>query len=289
VNFTAYKEAYYTFLQNLPQGGRMKLALRFLPCLLGSAILGCGGTKMTTPIGNPPALNGSYSFIAGSQNSGTNIFTFGGPIQTDSSGHVTANFGVTSVAPTNTCFPAGSAGSFSGTLSPQGQLSLSSVAINGQTISVTANISTDGNNFFTGISSYSINGGCLAGDHGSLFVSRLLTGPFTGSFLTTGGLVGVTVNFGQPGMPAADTSFPLTGSATFSNTAGCGGFTTGTLTSGTQPGLNAAFTLASNPTGSTISFNGGILDGSGMQFVGGFTVTGGPCDGSKGQVTLKRS
>jgi hypothetical protein len=270
----------------------MKFALRFLPYVCAALILGCGGSSSTTTMTNLPAnvpvLNGSYSFIALSRNAGTNIFTFGGPIQTDASGHVTANFGVTSVAPTNTCFPAGSAGSFTGMLSPQGQLALTSVVINGQTISMTATVSTDGNNFFTGTSSYTIAGGCLAGDNGTLFISRLLTGPFTGSFLTTGGLVGVTVTFGQPGLPNADTSFPLTGSATFSNTAGCGGFTTGTLTSGAQPGLEVAFTLASNPAGSTISFNGGILDGSGLQFMGGFVITGGPCDGNKGQVTLKK-
>ncbi|HLK07143.1 MAG TPA: hypothetical protein VKV30_04365 [Candidatus Angelobacter sp.] len=268
----------------------MKLVARFLACLLISAMLGCGSGSVTktNPSGNTPTINGSYSFIALSRNAGTNIFTLGGPIQTDAGGHVTANFGVTSVAPTNTCFPAGSAGSFTGTLSPQGQLALTGVAINGQTISLTATVSTDGNNFLGGNTSYTIAGGCLAGDSGTLFISRLLTGQFTGSFLTTGGLVGVTVNFGQPGLPNADTSFPLTGTATFSNTTGCGGFTTGTLTSGTQPGLAAAFTLASNPAGSTISFNGGILDGSGLQFIGGFAITGGPCDGNKGQVTLKR-
>jgi hypothetical protein len=141
----------------------MKLALRFLTCLSVSAMLGCGGGSITkTNPGNTPTINGSYSFIALSKNAGTNIFTFGGPIQTDASGHVTANFGVTSVASaasTNTCFPAGSAGSFTGTLSPQGQLALSSVAINGQTISVTATVSTDGNNFFKGTSSYTIAGG----------------------------------------------------------------------------------------------------------------------------------
>lgn len=266
----------------------MKLVARFLSYLLVSAILGCGSTTMTNPPGNTPTLNGSYSFIALSRNAGTNIFTFGGPIQTDASGHVTANFGVTSVAPTNTCFPAGSAGSFTGTLSPQGQLALTSVAINGQTISMTATVSTDGNNFLGGNTSYTIAGGCLAGDSGSLFVSRLLTGPFTGSFLTTSGLVGVTVNFGQPGLPNADTSFPLTGSATFSNTAGCGGFTTATLTNGTQPGLQVSFALASSLAGNTISFNGTTIDGTGLQFVGGFAITGGPCDGNKGQVTLKK-
>lgn len=270
----------------------MKLAQRFLFCLLGALILGCGGSS-TTPVTNhtvnTPVLNGSYSFIALSHNAGTNIFTLGGPIQTDANGHVTANFGVTSVAPTNTCFPAGSTGSFSGTLSPQGQLALSSVVINGQTISMTGTISTDGNNFFSGRPSYTITGGCLAGDSGSLFVSRLLTGQFTGSFLTTGGLVGITVTFGQPGLPRADTSFPLTGIATFSNTAGCGGFTTATLTNGTQPGFNASFDLVTNLAGNTISFNGGTLDGTGLQFVGGFAITGGPCDGNKGQVTLKKA
>ena len=95
----------------------MKLGLRFFPCLFISVILGCGGT-MSNPSGNTPAVNGSYSFIALSKNAGTNIFTLGGPIQTDTSGHVTANFGVTSVGSTNTCFPAGSAGSFTGTPKP---------------------------------------------------------------------------------------------------------------------------------------------------------------------------
>jgi hypothetical protein len=151
----------------------------------------------------------------------------------------------------------GSAGSFTGTLSPQGQLSLTGVSINGQTISVTGTISTDGNNSFIGRPNYTVTAGCLGGDNGSLFVSNLLTGPFTGSFLATGGLIGVTVTFGPPGLPNADTSFPLTGTATFTNTAGCGGFTTGTLTSGAEPGLQAAFTVATNLAGNTISFTGG--------------------------------
>jgi hypothetical protein len=272
----------------------MKLVARFLTCLSVAAIFGCGGGSVTktNSSGNTPTINGSYSFIALSRNAGTNIFTFGGPIQTDASGHVTANFGVTSVASgasTNTCFPAGSAGSFTGTLSPQGQLALSSVAINGQTISVTATVSTDGNNFFTGTDSYTITGGCLAGDSGTMFISRLLTGPFTGSFLATGGLVGVAVNFGQPGLPAPDTSLPLTGTATFSNTAGCGGFTTATMTNGTQPGFNVAFSLVTNLAGNTISFNGGTLDATGLQFVGSFAITGGPCNGNTGQVTLKKA
>jgi hypothetical protein len=271
----------------------MKLVARVLCFLLGSVIIGCGSgsssSTMTNSPQNVPVLNGSYSFIALSKNAGTNIFTFGGPIQTDSSGHVTANFGVTSVGSTNTCFPAGSAGSFTGTLSPQGQLALTSVAINGETISVTATVSTDGNNFFTGNSSYTIAGGCLAGDSGTLFISRLLTGPFTGSFLATGGLIGITVTFGPPGLPNADTSFPLTGTATFTNTAGCGGFTTATLTSGAEPGLEAAFTMATNLAGNTISFTGGTFDSGGLQFGGSFAITGGPCDGSHGQVTLKQA
>lgn len=269
----------------------MKLVARLLACLSVAAIFGCGGGSVTktNSSGNTPTINGSYSFIALSKNAGTNIFTLGGPIQTDASGHVTANFGVTSVGSTNTCFPAGSAGSFTGTLSPQGQFSLTSVAINGQTISMSNTVSTDGNNFFTGRGSYTITGGCLGGDNGSFFISRLLTGPFTGSFLATGGLIGVTVTFGPPGLPNADTSFPLTGTATFTNTAGCGGFTTATLTSGAEPGLQAAFTMATNLAGNTISFSGGTIDSGGLQFGGSFAITGGPCDGSHGQVTLKQA
>jgi hypothetical protein len=266
----------------------MKLVVRFLLYLLVSAILGCGGgsTTMTNSGGKSPTLNGSYSFIALSKNAGTNIFTFGGPIQTDTSSHVTGNFGVTSVGSTNTCFPAGSAGSFTGTLSPQGQLALTSVAINGQTISVTGTMSTDGFNVFSGRPSYTITGGCLGGDNGSLFVSTLLSGSFTGSFLATGGLIGVTVTFGPPGLPRADTSFPLSGTATFTNTAGCGGFTTATLTNGSQPWLNASFDLATNLAGNTISFSGGT---DSHDFGGSFAITGGPCNGSSGQVTLKKA
>jgi hypothetical protein len=267
----------------------MKSVVRVLSYLLVSVVLGCGSGTITNPHGNSPNLNGSYSFIGLSQNSGTNIFTLGGPIQTDPSGHVTANFGVTSVGNTNTCFPAGSAGSFTGTLDSQGQLSLNSGAINGQTINITGTVSTDGNNFISGRPSYTITGGCLGGDHGTFFVSRLLAGQFTGSFLTTNGLVSVTVNFGPPGLPNGDTSFPLTGTATFSNTAGCGGFTTGTITFGTQPGLQAAFIMATDVAGITLTFNGSTIDGSGLQFIGGFTITGGPCNGSNGQVTLKRA
>jgi len=61
------------------------------------------------------------------------------------------------------------------------------------------------------------------------------------------------------------------------------------MTSGTQPGLSAAFTLATNLVGNTISFNGGTLDGTGLQFVGSLAITGGPCNGSNGQVTLKKA
>jgi hypothetical protein len=61
------------------------------------------------------------------------------------------------------------------------------------------------------------------------------------------------------------------------------------MTSGTQPGFNVAFTLVTNLAGNTISFNGGTIDGTGMQFVGGFAITGGPCNGNTGQVTLKKA
>ncbi len=49
------------------------------------------------------------------------------------------------------------------------------------------------------------------------------------------------------------------------------------------------FTLATNLAGNTIIFSGGTGDESGLQFIGTFAITGGPCDGSSGQVTLKRT
>ena len=121
MRFTADFNAYDTFQRSCRTETHESVA-RFLSYLLVSAILGCGSTTITDTPSNAPTLNGSYSFIALSHNAGTNIFTFGGPIQTDANGHGTANFGVTSVAPTNTCFPAGSAGSFTGTRAVRGSL-----------------------------------------------------------------------------------------------------------------------------------------------------------------------
>lgn len=245
----------------------------------------CGGAN--GPSNPPPSLNASYSFIANSAIAGTNIFTFGGPVQTDPSGNVTANLGIASLAPTNTCFPAGTAISFTGTLNAAGQLALTSAPVAGQVISLTSTVSTDGNNLIT-TASYTVTGGCLAGDHGRLFVSRMLTGPFTGAFLAGGSLINVTMNFGPMGMPAANGDFPVNATASFTNATGCG-FASASTSSGAQNGLAVGFTMASNVAGSSLTFNGTTIDQSGVQFSGQVVVSGGPCDQAKAQVTLKRS
>jgi hypothetical protein len=48
--------------------------------------------------------------------------------------------------------------------------------------------------------------------------------------------------------------------------------------------------MSTNLAGNTISFNGGTIEGAtGLQFGGSFAITGGPCNGSNGQVTLKQA
>jgi hypothetical protein len=271
----------------------MTKPVRLLASLLVLLLFGCGGNKTTTPTppaANLPALNGSFSFTGTSQNFKTRTISIGGPLQSNSDGHVLGTMGVTTNPNISTCFPQGSSANFSGTLSDQGVLTLTSQPVAGQVITLNATVTSDGN--FSSNATYSVAGGCLGGDQGGMAASHLLAGTYTGAFFAGGSLINVTANFDQPGVLIPDFfgSFPITASATFSNTSSCGGFNSASTAAagsvGAQLGLDVFFTMGSNPTGTSLNFYGSSVDSSGTMFSGKVDISGGPCNGAEDSITL---
>lgn len=241
---------------------------------------------MTPPavINNPfIPMNGNFSFTGTSQALSPNVIFIGGPLQTDSNGHVSGMLGVSNSA--SNCITAGTTAAFTGTIDSTNLVTLTGAAINGQVISFTATARPNGT-FAAG--TYSVTGGCLTGDHGSLQAQHLLTGVYTGSVLINGNPMNVSINFGSPGTPDAAGGFPLQAAATFTNTAACGGFTGLATEGGSQTGLAVSFQLGAgaNPV---VSFSGTTIDGTANMMSGTLAITGGPCDQLKGTVTLSKA
>lgn len=230
------------------------------------------------------AMNGNFSFTAASQALSPNMVFIGGPLQTDSMGNVSGTLGVSNSV--SNCIALGTTAMFSGSINAQNQLMLTSAPINGQVITLNTMVSADGN-FFSSNGTYSVAGGCLAGDHGGLQGQHLLTGMYSGSVLIGGNPINVTLNFNSPGTPDAMGAFPLRASATFANTTACGGFTGLSTEGGSQSGLAVGFTLGAgaNPV---VTFGGSAIDGSAAMLVGTMGLSGGPCNSMSGQITLKK-
>ena len=169
-------------------------------------------------------------------------------------------------------------------------MTLVSSSVNGQIINVTGAVSAAGTNGvgYLANATYTVTGGCLGGDHADLSPFEMLSGTLAGSFQTANGLIGITVKFAAPGLPATNGAYPINGTATFTNAGRCGGFTSAQVQSGTDYEVNKSFTLLTN-TGSTITIDGTTLNGLGTQFAGGFAIAGGPCDSATGQIQLNAS
>jgi hypothetical protein len=262
----------------------MKKPALIFCCLGVLAIVSCGGgnpTK-TAPVAFAP-LNGNFSFKATSQALAPNVIFIGGPLQTDANGQISGTLGVSNSV--SNCIALGTTAMFTGSEGPQNQVMLTSAPINGQVITLNTTVSSDGNFFSAG--SYSVTGGCLAGDQGSMQAQHLLTGTYAGSVLINGNPINVTLNFTAPGNPDASGAFPLRAGATFTNTSACGGFTALATEGGSQTGLNVGFTLGAgaNPV---VSFGGTTIDGSSTMLQGTMGISGGACDQMSGTITLKK-
>ena len=265
----------------------MKKSALFCFCLLTLfSLVSCGGSSQPPQIINaPPPLNAMVDLFGTSAIALTNVLYLAGGIQTDPAGHMTATLGASTDTRISSCIPVGSSATFTGTRDSSGGWTITGTPIAGQVISITA---VAGSNGALSNASYTITGGCLNGDHGRITMFNLLSGTFTGSFFAGGAPVAATLTFGAPGLPQANSNIPLTLTSAFTNTAGCGGFTSATVQAANQSGEAAGVTLLTN-TGYTLDFQGTTNDGSAVMFSGGFTVSGtGPCAGAHGGFTFNK-
>lgn len=269
----------------------MKIQGLFLCCVFLIAIASCGGGSNNPMMNPPPAfppLNGNLAFAANSQVTNTNTFNVSGQLMVDSMGKVSGNLAIASVSATvpGACFPAGTMIAFTGTLTTQGGLALTSAASNGQIVSLAVTVGSDGNAFSNG--SFTVTGGCLGGDHGTLTVNHLVAGAYTGAVTLNGNMVNVTVNFGQVGIPQLDGSIPVGATATFANNSACG-FSSAASEVGEQSGQAVHLDMPAMNSPSLVSFGGSITDSSATMISGALGVTGGTCDQMKGSIILKKS
>ena len=153
---------------------------------------------------------------------------------------------------------------------------LTSAALNGQVVTLTGNFT---NNSFTG--TYSVTGGCDAGDQGNITGASVSIadadaweGTFTSSAQKT---FSVTGNFAQGTSPSPEGSLGITGTAAFdtpcfgAQTISAGSFPSGSFVLGT------AVSIEVDTNNGTLDF-AGVVDPS-TEFINGtYTVSGGTCD-----------
>jgi hypothetical protein len=156
--------------------------------------------------------------------------------------------------------------------------SLTSAAIDGQVVTFTGNFSGYA---FNG--TYKINGGCDAGDQGTLTginvwnIGNNLSGTFTNSAQKTFNVVG---KIAQSDIASSDGSFPITGTATFDTPC----LSAGTIQPGTFPSgssiLGMSVALEVETSKGILTFLGTLNQSGSGAVSGSYTVSGGGCDDS---------
>ncbi len=176
----------------------------------------------------------------------------------------------------SSCFDQQTPVAMTGTLT-NGNISLTSTAVNGQVITLTGSITEKIGFPDSLIGTYAINGGCADGDQGNSTGYNVisLAGYWAGNLTSAGGqTVHWDTQLNQNG-PTAEGSFGLSGAFTFD---GC--FASGTATSETFPSasyiMGTSVALDIKTSNGTMAFLGtmepyGLIEGS-------YTVSGGSCD-----------
>jgi len=162
-------------------------------------------------------------------------------------------------------------------------ISLISTSVGGQVLTLIGSISGIGN-AFTG--TYTINGGCANGDHGTVTGRDVgvIRGALGGTFTASGGDtfdMGGYINPGYAGFESASSegSFGISGTANFGTSCfGSGKIVAGTFPSGSFM-IGTSVVLAIQTDNGTFIFVGTNTDHSGIGEISGeYSVTGGTCD-----------
>jgi hypothetical protein len=207
--------------------------------------------SMTSTVSKAPSLT-----MAGSINRSGNAVT--GTVHVDGSN----------------CFDHLTTTSLAGTVSDS-NISLTSESISGQVITLNGTIARDA---LTG--SYTIDGGCAAGDQGNVtgvnipYIGNTLGGTFTPS---GGQTFDISGDWAQNASASSDGSFGLTGTVTFSGS--CLG--SGTITSGTFPSgsyiMGTSVALEIQTSNGTLTFVG-KLSTDRSEISGSYVVSDSACN-----------
>jgi hypothetical protein len=258
-----------------------------LIAILCCLIVGCGGGS-THPSLNP-AMNGNFSISATS--SGTSgLNTFGGAIQTDSTGHVTGTMHVQGSF--LFCFGVPFDLPLTGTLDATGHLNATIAGSSNQTIALNATVSPDGALLSNG--SYSGSGtGCAGGDQGTItgFQVQAFTGTYSATFSPSASTsIGLVLPLTQSAAPDSHGMFPVNASTvTVTGGAACGFASATLVTAGSFASGDDLNLILLGSDGLSIMFvAGATTDGTTKLVPGDALIDTGPCGGQAALLTLSR-
>ena len=260
---------------------RMQFRAWALLLLLAAGCTG-GGNNMTGPVGFTARANVSGSYgITGMSQTTSQSYLIGGIFQNDGNGNIT---GVARVD-RSACFDFGVPVTFSGSVNSQNQLTLTSASINGQVITLSGSVSSDGKTISGG--TFSISGGCASGDHGTTsgFQVQGVAGTYSGTFLIAGHPVTVTAAITQENGGNTGASM-LTGTISFTINGALCDLPTNTNVSfaGVAAGSDVHISVQNTLSG-TATFVGAATDGTGKTITGTIDLTN-TCAGDIPSLTL---
>jgi hypothetical protein len=263
------------------RGGSITALEILLALLVAVLFCGCGGAPGRTPGSSAsasssapqaPTALGNWQFTATSTVPGKAPLTFAGSV-----GQAGDTISSALHVGGSNCFDPVTTLNLTGTVTAD-STSLTSAAIDGQVVTLTGTF--DDFNYY---GTYRINGGCAAGQQGSLTginVSNIgndLSGTFTNSAQKTFNVVG---KIAQSTSASPDGSFGITGTATFDTPC----FSAGTIQPGTFPSgsfiLGNSVALEVETGNGTLTFLGTLSQSGSGEMSGHYTVSGGACEDS---------
>ncbi len=275
-----------------------KYAIRFISMAVASFITlagcfflgGCGGSSSSpVPSNLAFAMNGNFSLVTTSAAT-SEVNTFGGAVQTDRTGHVSGTVHVQ--GPFFQCFLVLLDLPLAGTIDSTGHLNATITGLNNQTITLTANVSSDGALLSNGSYAGSATG-CVAGDHGTLtgFQVQAFTGTYSGSFNPSPSTnIGLQLSLIQSPVANIHGSFPVSASSIAVTGGAACGFSSATLVAGgsVASGNDLGLLLLGSDNSSIMIFVGTVMDGNTNVVNGLIFINTGPCSGQNALVNLSR-
>jgi hypothetical protein len=253
-----------------------------------SGFMGCSGGMTTTPAPTPTPtptflnLTGDWGVTATSTVTAGSTFTIGVYLSS-TQGSVS---GIAHVFTLTPCYLPNLNVPLTGTIDTSGNISLVSSTVANEVLTITGK-TTNGTSLASG--TYSVAGGCLGGDKGTLAggIVPAVTGTYSGSVHSLSGItIGVVAQLMQTSVPDVNGFLHLSGTAAFTGSPCLTQASIATPTADSNViGLYDVtdFTIA---TPTTFILTNGTLSADGKTITITYDVIGGMCSGDSGSGSL---